>query len=306
MYERRSAYETVRTEATREQRLEYWEIAKGLQEIGNVSTSAYLDVLAHDHVEGRCGTEKVIAALRDQLEREESRKRRKQREADMVAVRIVEVLTTMAFAFTPAILLTIHRKLYQDVLPPDVAGAFREKNVTRPEPILGGECVKFADCEGIRDCLRYEFDYERDFKYCFPLSEHDVRHVARFASNVWQAHPFEEGNTQTLAVFLLLYMRSLGVETDGTPFKLNAAEFRNALVLSSQTNLSKGIYADPCALEEFMKVLVAADCEVTELNGLQGARQVECADLDASAEQARDGRDVISGCDGSERDMILW
>ncbi len=40
--------------------------------------------------------------------------------------------------------------------------------------------------------------------------EASVRHLAKFASDIWQIHPFCEGNTRATAVFMIKYMKAFG------------------------------------------------------------------------------------------------
>lgn len=39
--------------------------------------------------------------------------------------------------------------------------------------------------------------------------ERCVKHLAKFASDIWQIHPFCEGNTRATAVFIIKYMKTL-------------------------------------------------------------------------------------------------
>ncbi|MDE6879120.1 MAG: Fic family protein [Odoribacter sp.] len=36
--------------------------------------------------------------------------------------------------------------------------------------------------------------------------------MAKFVSGLWQIHSFGEGNTQTTAVFMILYLHSMGFQ----------------------------------------------------------------------------------------------
>lgn len=43
-------------------------------------------------------------------------------------------------------------------------------------------------------------------------------------------HPFLEGNTRTIAVFLALYLRSMAFNVNNEPFHRHASFFRSSLV----------------------------------------------------------------------------
>ena len=57
-----------------------------------------------------------------------------------------------------------------------------------------------------------------------------VAHITRFVAGIWQIHPFGEGNTRTIAVFAIQYLRSLGFDVDSEVFALHSWYFCNALV----------------------------------------------------------------------------
>ena len=37
-----------------------------------------------------------------------------------------------------------------------------------------------------------------------------INNITKFSSNIWQVHPFREGNTRTTALFIEKYLISLG------------------------------------------------------------------------------------------------
>ena len=79
-----------------------------------------------------------------------------------------------------------------------------------------------------------------------------VKHLKKFVSGIWQIHPFGEGNTRTVTVFMIKYLRSLGFEVDNSPFKENARYFRDALVLDNAKLLKK----NPEYLDRFFENLL--------------------------------------------------
>ena len=64
------------------------------------------------------------------------------------------------------------------------------------------------------------------------MTEEDINHLSEFTRKIWQTHPFGEGNTRTTAVFIELYLKTLGYDVNNTPFKNNSDYYRNALVRS--------------------------------------------------------------------------
>ena len=63
-----------------------------------------------------------------------------------------------------------------------------------------------------------------------------INNITNFSSNIWQTHPFREGNTRTTALFIEKYLVSLGYDVDNTMFKEKSVYFRNALVRSNYFN----------------------------------------------------------------------
>ena len=90
-------------------------------------------------------------------------------------------------------------------------------------------------------------------------NEDAVKHLTRFVANIWQIHPFGEGNTRTTAVFTIKYLNSLGFEVNNEPFEKNNWYFRNALVRANYTNMNKGIYMNTEYLERFFRNLLLGE-----------------------------------------------
>lgn len=61
----------------------------------------------------------------------------------------------------------------------------------------------YASYDSIRDTLDYNFLQEKNFSYEGLSIQESVRHIAKFTSVIWQIHPFGEGNTRSIAVFIL-------------------------------------------------------------------------------------------------------
>ena len=54
-----------------------------------------------------------------------------------------------------------------------------------------------------------------------------INNITKFSSNIWQVHPFCEGNTRTIAVFIIKYLRTFGFNIDDEVFAENSWYFRN-------------------------------------------------------------------------------
>lgn len=142
------------------------------------------------------------------------------------------------------------------------------KNVWKKEPILGGETVKYANASTIEDYLAYDFTEEKNKKYGELNDRQRMESFTRFSSNIWQVHPFMEGNTRTTAVLMEQYFRSLGYEADNSLFKDNSLYFRNALVRANYADLPKGIGTESRYLERFYGNLLLQKSNKLEMREL--------------------------------------
>ena len=129
---------------------------------------------------------------------------------------------------------------------------------------MDGEFVLYANADMIRQTLEYDFGQEKAFDYSTLSPDEAIKHITRFIANIWQIHPFGEGNTRTTAVFTIKYLNSLGFKVNNEPFEKNSWYFRNALVRANYTNMTKGIYMNTEYLEKFFRNLILG-----ESNGLK-------------------------------------
>ena len=83
-----------------------------------------------------------------------------------------------------------------------------------------------------------------------------INSITKFYSNIWQVHPFREGNTRTTALFIEKYLISLGYNVDNRLFKDKSVYFRNALVRSNYFNNYLNIKEDNSYLIKFYENLL--------------------------------------------------
>ena len=240
-----------------------WQTAIGLQDVDGLKTSDYLIETAKDHIEGKID----IAQAKDRIHSYyEERKDRadleaQTKEADIVSARITEILSEKAFQFSPAELQSIHKRLFTGVF--SHAGEFRIYNITKKEWILNGETVTYSSYDSIKDTLDYDFGQEKKFSYEGLSAEEAIKHIAGFASGIWQIHPFGEGNTRVTAVFILKYLRTFGFTFSNDAFAENSWYFRNALVRANYNDFNKGVIAtDKYLIAFFENLILGADNEL--------------------------------------------
>ena len=234
-----------------------WETAIGLQDVDGLKPSKYLIKTAKEHIEGTINIEEVKKRIDEYYEVQGNRKNfeNKTEEADKVAVRITEILSEKAFSFSPAELLNIHKRLFENLF--DGAGIYRNYNFTKKEWVLNGDTVIYAPFDTIKETLEYDFEQEKNFSYKGLSLDESIKHLCKFTSNIWQVHPFCEGNTRTTAVFMIKYLRTFGFGINDEIFAENSWYFRNSLVRANYKNFEKNIFEDLSFLEKFFYNLLA-------------------------------------------------
>ena len=244
-------------EPSRAERAQAWRTAIGLQDVDGLKPSAYLIDTAREHIEGEITLQDVRQRIESYYESRTARETtddERTKEADTVSYRITELLAEQTFSMSPAELIRIHRYLFTGIYK--FAGRIRDYNITKKEWVLDGGTVIYAGAGLITETLEYDISTERDFSYKGLTADEAVRHIARFISNLWQVHPFGEGNTRTTAVFLIKYLRSFGFNVGNDTFEKHSWFFRNSLVRANYNDLKKGITATTEPLERFLRHLL--------------------------------------------------
>ena len=227
-----------------------WKIGIGLQKVDNLNCSNYLIAIANQQIQGKLTIDDALKQI--YLHYQDNCKDNYQKEADIVASRIVKLLSEENFTFEIKELLSIHKALFEGILACNEAGAFREFNLAKKEPILNGDTVIYGRADGILDYLEYDFKRESEFNYQGVTNDEVIDHIASFISNVWQCHPFTEGNTRTIAIFTIKYLKKLGFVPNSTPFYQSSKYFRDALVRANYQNFPKEIYHTEEYLNHFL------------------------------------------------------
>jgi len=239
-------------EPDQKERASNWSVAIGLQAVDQLHVSQYLLKTASEHIEGLITQDEVEQRISAYYQTEESRQEEAGTdEADQVSSRIIKVLGTRSFTFSPSHYASIHRQLFSGILPH--AGTYRNFDITKKEWILNNASVLYGAADYISETLRYDFGEEQKYSYKHKQPEEVIEHFSTFIAGIWQIHPFREGNTRTTAVFAIQYLRSLGYAIDNTPFKEHSWYFRNALVRANYDNLPLGITRTTEYLELFFR-----------------------------------------------------
>lgn len=233
-----------------------WQTAIGLQAVDGLTTSEYLLETAKENIEGKITIKEANARISNYYEERSDRHAIETgtKEADIVAGRITALLAEKAFSFTPAAWMSIHRYLFKDVFMH--AGKIRTYNIYKNEWVLNGKSVFYASDDSIPMTMEYDFKTEAAFSYKNLSRDAINRHLAQFTCDIWQIHPFGEGNTRSTAVFLIKYLSSLGYSINQECFAKKSWYFRNALVRANYNDLPNDIHATTLYLESFFENLL--------------------------------------------------
>ena len=253
-----------------EKRIENWEVGIGLNEVDGLVPSSYLIQLTKESIEGKKTFDEIEKDLKNYYSKQDKNSiNYSEMECDLVSTRIAKLLEERAFVFSPIQLKSIHRKLFSELLlgeRDNSIGEYRKYNISKKEPVLNGDTVVYGEYSTIDEFLKYDFENESSKNYSQMSLEKQIKSLARFTSAIWQIHPFIEGNTRTVAVFIQKYLLSKGFLVNNDLFRENSVYFRNSLVASNYSNIPKKISPDFTYLEEFfLKLLYNKEIELKEI-----------------------------------------
>ena len=232
-----------------------WQTAIGLQAVDGLKPSNVLVDAARRNIEGELSIDEVRSLINSYYDSKEGRlENEESEEADKVSINIRNILASKAFTFSVMEYIGLHGKIFEGVFKH--AGEIRTRNITKKEWILDGDTVYYANADMIMRTLEYDFDKERAFIYVGLEPSVIIKHFSRFISNIWQVHPFREGNTRTTAVFAIKYLSSIGFDVSNDAFFENSWYFRNALVRANYSNVKKHISLNTEYLEKFFENLL--------------------------------------------------
>lgn len=233
-----------------------WQTAIGLQAVDGLSVSDYLLKTAKENIEEKITDKEANAQISNYYEDRCDRYAIEAgtKEADIVAGRIASLLAEKTFSFTPAFWMSVHRYLFKDVFMH--AGKIRTYNIYKNEWVLNGKSVFYASYDSIPMTMEYDFKTEKAFSYQNLSRNEIIKHLAQFTCDIWQIHPFGEGNTRSTAVFIIKYLNSLGYFIGHECFAKKSWYFRNALVRANYNDLPNDIHATTLYLESFFENLL--------------------------------------------------
>ncbi|MFI3327216.1 MAG: Fic family protein, partial [Clostridia bacterium] len=133
--------------------------------------------------------------------------------------------------------------------------------IVKYEDVLGGDTVRYTYPKEIKKELNAIMKEIPKLKRTGTNDKEIVFKLVRIISNIWQIHPFREGNTRTVIVFSTLLAKSLGLDVKHELFKVNSAYVRNAFVWASQGIYSKYEYLERIFFEAMLSGSINDDMQ---------------------------------------------
>ena len=127
-------------------------------------------------------------------------------------------------------LQTIHHFLFQELY--SWAGEFRTVNISKSERVLNGLSVVYSDKDQIISDLKTVFSWSksRQWDYSNPRLVEDF---SMLMAKLWRVHPYREGNTRTVSIFMNLFAEANRLDFNAQLLSQHAGYLRNALVLAA-------------------------------------------------------------------------
>ena len=234
-------------------------IARGLQAVDGLTTSAVFDGPAQRYVNGEISAVQLRDIVDDYYDQKVARGvDRYSEEADRVSGRICDLLDSNGFTLSVASLQSIHERLFAGLMEePYYERHFRDYNFSKREFVLARESVEYGDYEALETELAAALAAFNPAPYRPGEIAPYCESVANLITRLWQIHPFAEGNTRTVAVFLQKLLRSHGFnDITNEAFEGYSLNFRNALVRASYRNVPLGVAPDSTFINVFVECLL--------------------------------------------------
>ena len=151
-------------------------------------------------------------------------------ERDITVVRLADI-EKVSGNFDFEHLKKIHKHIFGDIY--DWAGKEREIDMRKSEEILGGPSVTYAYPTEIKELADAAFEKLNNTKWTELPVDDRAEQYAKNIAEIWQVHPFREGNTRTTIAFACEYANAHGFPMNKQLFAENPRFTRNALVMAS-------------------------------------------------------------------------
>lgn len=234
----------------------------GLQKVDGLEPPGYVKETLKSYYEKDSSLEEISDSIDQYFKKHKNETKDREIESSIVALRIIDVLKDKSFVFSVGQYLAIHKRLFEGII--DNAGKLRTYNIEKEEKVICGHSVIYGDYRDLATALEYDLNAERKYSYEDKTMDEIIEHLRTFVSNLWQIHPFGEGNTRTTSVFFIKYLRTLGFDVTNDAFSKNAKYFRNSLVRANYSNIRESVFSDNEYLTLFLRNLLLNENNVLD------------------------------------------
>ncbi len=140
----------------------------------------------------------------------------------------------------------IHKYILDDIY--DWAGEFRTVPMVKPEDILGGDTVRYAYPKEIEPKAKECLNELNRVNWNAKSLDDKAMNFTKLIAELWQVHPFRDGNTRTIVTYAFRFAEEHGFRMDRKLLLDNFAYVRRSLVKASD-----GEYSDYQYLYKIIK-----------------------------------------------------
>lgn len=140
----------------------------------------------------------------------------------------------------------IHKYILDDIY--DWAGEFRTVPMVKPEDILGGDTVRYAYPKEIEPKAKECLNELNRVNWNAKSLDDKAMNFTKLIAELWQVHPFRDGNTRTIVTYAFRFAEEHGFRMDRKLLLDNFAYVRKSLVKASD-----GEYSDYQYLYKIIK-----------------------------------------------------
>ncbi|MEK4698213.1 Fic family protein [Solibacillus sp. FSL R7-0668] len=126
-------------------------------------------------------------------------------------------------------LQTIHRFLFEELYT--WAGEFRTINIYKSERVLNGLSITYSNKSQIISDLKRIFKWAEQIQWTHQNPQLPSQ-FAKLLTDIWRVHPYREGNTRTVSIFMKLFADKHNLTFNAELLSQNAGYLRNALVMA--------------------------------------------------------------------------
>lgn len=162
-------------------------------------------------------------------------------ESDITYIRLTDIDRAISSdVFDYKRLLSIHKYIFGDIY--EWAGTSREIAIVKGERVLGGDTVRYSEPDNIEKDCNNVIKKLNDTEWAVLGIDETAELFSMLIAELWQVHPFREGNTRATVTFATQFAEAHGFKMDKILLKESAAYVRDALVKASDGQYSEFQY----------------------------------------------------------------